>query len=53
MSEVKCKVEECYYNQNQLCVASAIEVKSSVTNNVVSNTDETACETFMPKESME
>ncbi|ACB84436.1 DUF1540 domain-containing protein [Natranaerobius thermophilus] len=50
MSDIKCQVEECYYNENYMCGASSIKVRSSVTNNVVNNTDDTACETFVPKE---
>ncbi|QGT98615.1 hypothetical protein SYNTR_0022 [Candidatus Syntrophocurvum alkaliphilum] len=49
MSEIKCKVEECHYNQSEWCLASTIEVKSRVKDHMVSNTDDTACETFMPK----
>ncbi|OWZ83198.1 DUF1540 domain-containing protein [Natranaerobius trueperi] len=49
MSQIKCKVEECYYNDNYVCGASSIEVKSSVTNNIVNDTRDTACETFVPK----
>ncbi|UMZ73687.1 DUF1540 domain-containing protein [Natranaerofaba carboxydovora] len=49
MSQIRCRVEECYYNEYQMCAAPEIEVKSSTTNNVVNNTDETACETFIPE----
>lgn len=53
MSEVICRVEECYYNQDQTCIAPSIEVVSSVTNNVVYNNEDTACETFTPREEEE
>ncbi|MHB1128402.1 MAG: DUF1540 domain-containing protein [Bacillota bacterium] len=38
-------VEECTRNENQLCRASCIEVRSSGTRKV-STTDETCCGTF-------
>ncbi|KAB3529886.1 DUF1540 domain-containing protein [Alkaliphilus pronyensis] len=49
MSEIKCRVEECHYNKNDFCRASTIEVMSRVKEHMVSNTDDTACRTFMPK----
>ncbi len=47
---IKCKVEECHYNDNsqQLCQAGDIEVRSSGSMSV-SNSDGTACHTFKPK----
>jgi hypothetical protein len=45
MSDIKCTVEECIYNDREHCKAKAIEVRSSQTLNV-SCPDETACETF-------
>ncbi|AEG58902.1 DUF1540 domain-containing protein [Desulforamulus ruminis] len=50
MSKVsQCKVEECHYNKNFECHADGIEVLSSGTKRV-STTDNTACNTFKPKE---
>ncbi|WP_348983104.1 DUF1540 domain-containing protein [Desulfosporosinus sp. I2] len=49
MSNIKCRVEECYYNSSDLCQASTIEVRSNTTEHVVSISDDTACETFVPK----
>lgn len=47
--EIKCVVEECAYNQDKLCHADTIEVRSSGDNSVQSS-DGTACETFKPQE---
>jgi|Deesub1362A_J573_1020465.scaffolds.fasta_scaffold13633_2 hypothetical protein len=47
---IKCKVEECAYNDSYLCRAEEIEVRSSGENRVVNSTDGTACETFKPKD---
>lgn len=47
--EVKCVVEECVYNQNKLCQADEIEVRSSG-DMAVSTSDGTACETFKNQE---
>lgn len=47
--EIKCVVEECAYNQDKLCHADTIEVRSSGDKNVLSS-DGTACETFKPQE---
>jgi len=49
MSSIKCRVEECYYNNSDLCQASTIEVRSKTNDHVVSISDDTACETFVPK----
>ncbi len=48
MGRIKCQVEECIFNAKRLCQADAIEVRSSG-DNVVSNSDGTACETFRTK----
>lgn len=47
--EIKCIVEECQYNENKLCHADAIEVRSSG-DKIVETTDGTACGTFKPQE---
>lgn len=47
--EIKCVVEECVYNQNKMCNADSIEVRSSGDMSV-STSDGTACETFKPQE---
>lgn len=49
MSNVKCLVEECKYNNCFYCNANEIEVRSSGTASVY-NPDETACETFQRKD---
>jgi len=49
MSNIKCRVEECYYNSSDLCQASTIEVRSKTNDHVVSISDDTACETFVSK----
>jgi len=43
----KCMVEECHYNNAMECNADNIQVRSS--NNVVTTSDHTACETFRPR----
>ncbi|QGG48645.1 DUF1540 domain-containing protein [Heliorestis convoluta] len=49
MSMIKCNVEECHYNQSEFCQASTIHVKSRVPDHMTSISDDTACETFIPK----
>ncbi len=48
MSDIKCLVEECKFNEDAYCKAHSIEVRSSNTSNV-SCADDTACETFAQK----
>lgn len=48
--KIKCMVEECVYNDNYVCQAEEIEVRSSSKNRVVNSSDGTACETFKPKD---
>jgi len=50
VQRIKCMVEECAYNDNYLCNAEEIEVRSSGKNRVVNSTDGTACETFKRKD---
>lgn len=45
MTNIKCMVEECKYNQSTHCNANGIEVRSCGTTQV-KNATETACETF-------
>lgn len=45
----KCGVEECVYNKNHECYADGIEVMSSGTMKV-DHSENTMCETFIPKE---
>lgn len=52
MSDIKCAVEECHYNQSDLCHASTIQVKARLKDRMVSATDDTACETFIPSGKM-
>jgi len=46
---IKCNVTECQYNQNVMCDAPMIEVNRSMSSKA-SNSDETKCETFKPKQ---
>lgn len=47
--EVKCSVENCHYNKEERCHASALEVNPLV-NGEVETSDETSCHTFKPDE---
>lgn len=49
MSEIKCGVEECVFQENMICHADGIEVRSSG-DKIVKTSDGTACETFKPQE---
>lgn len=49
MGKIKCVVEECKYNKQQICQAGNIEVRSSGDMSV-STSDGTACETFAPRD---
>ncbi len=49
MGKIKCVVEECKYNKQQMCQAEEIEVRSSGTMSVA-DSDGTACETFAPRD---
>lgn len=46
MTDVKCLVEECKYNDSYYCIARDIEVRSSGDPIDISKADDTACETF-------
>ena len=46
MSNIKCRVEECIYNDHENCEADEIMVRSSHSNHPESP-DQTACETFV------
>ena len=48
-NKIKCRVEECAYQERDHCTAGAIEVRSSGQDRVVHKSDGTACETFRPK----
>ncbi|MZP29818.1 DUF1540 domain-containing protein [Heliobacterium undosum] len=49
MSHIRCNVEECHYNSSEICQASTIKVRSRVADHMTSISDDTACETFVPK----
>ncbi|MCK8827052.1 DUF1540 domain-containing protein [Natroniella acetigena] len=49
MSNIKCTVEECQYNSSDICQASTIEINPNVKDHMISNSKDTACETFMTK----
>ncbi|HHX59297.1 MAG TPA: DUF1540 domain-containing protein [Epulopiscium sp.] len=51
--QVKCSVENCHYNHNEQCHASALEVNpmSTMSNSIVETSNETSCKTFKPDES--
>lgn len=46
---IKCVVEECHFNENKLCKAEGIEVRSSGDKSVQTS-DGTACATFKPQQ---
>lgn len=52
MTEIKCLVEECKYNNSYYCDANEIEVRSNGTTKVTAPT-QTACETFANHSSMQ
>nr|WP_243138111.1 DUF1540 domain-containing protein [Heliorestis acidaminivorans] len=52
LSTIKCNVEECYYNEKEHCKASTVQVRSQFPNYITSVSDDTACETFVPKVSI-
>ncbi len=45
---IKCTCEECRYNEDQMCNAGAIEVRSNGDNNVETSAG-TCCSTFESK----
>lgn len=46
----RCQVEECMYNSNAECHADGIEVLSSSVDKKVSQSPNTMCQTFAPKQ---
>jgi len=44
----KCMVEECHYNNAATCNADSVQIRSS--NDEVTTSDHTCCETFRPKQ---
>lgn len=46
MTNIKCLVEECKYNDSNNCAASTIEVRSNGATKV-NKPEQTACETFI------
>ncbi|MBO8170143.1 MAG: DUF1540 domain-containing protein [Thermoanaerobacteraceae bacterium] len=46
---IKCMVEECTYNKNNVCDAETIEVASSM-GREVNDSDGTACKTFKARQ---
>lgn len=51
MPRIKCGVDGCLYQEGSECKASSIHVKPTVADHMISISDDTACETFRPKES--
>ncbi|SJZ83311.1 protein of unknown function [Selenihalanaerobacter shriftii] len=49
VSNIKCTVEECQYNESDLCQASTIKVQAGMQDHVISTSHDTACRTFTPK----
>ncbi|MGE5404923.1 MAG: DUF1540 domain-containing protein [Candidatus Saccharibacteria bacterium] len=48
MGDIKCHIEECFFNDNggAKCLADAIEVRSSVSDRKCDMSENTCCETF-------
>lgn len=49
MNDIKCKVKKCYYNENDACKASCIEV-CNCNCHQADHKDQTECATFKMKE---
>lgn len=49
LAKIRCVVEECLFNEDHICQAEEIEVRSSGTMSVI-NSEGTACETFIPRD---
>ncbi len=49
-SKIKCSVDQCYYNSNDRCEASSIQVGSCGCQDV-QRCDETECRTFRERQS--
>lgn len=48
MASIKCAVEECMYQENTVCNAPSIEVRTSRGRRAAAS-DDTCCETFKPR----
>ncbi|WP_082788934.1 DUF1540 domain-containing protein [Desulfolucanica intricata] len=51
MPRIKCSVDHCIYQEGTECKASCIQVRPTVTDLIISASDDTACETFKPRNS--
>ncbi|MFZ5648177.1 MAG: DUF1540 domain-containing protein [Bacillota bacterium] len=49
MPRIKCSVNNCMYQEGTECKASSIHVKPTNPDFLTSVTDDTACQTFRPK----
>lgn len=49
MASIKCSVENCEFNANRSCHASAIEVIVNGTGTSAGSSENTNCRTFRPK----
>jgi hypothetical protein len=49
MPRIKCGVDDCIYQEGSECKASSIQVKPTASDMMISISDDTACETFKPR----
>jgi len=49
---IMCSVKNCMYQEKSECRASSIQVKPSTEDLITSVTDDTACQTFRPRNAM-
>ena len=49
MSDIKCTVQDCHFNDSRFCTASAIEVNVMGTKEVAGTSDDTLCKTYKPQ----
>lgn len=52
MPRIKCAVDQCVYQEGSECKASSIQVRPTAADLMISVSDDTACETFKPRNSM-
>ncbi|MGB9661260.1 MAG: DUF1540 domain-containing protein [Moorellaceae bacterium] len=49
MPRIKCSVEQCLYQEGNECKASSIHVRPTLMDHLTSVSDDTACDTFIPR----
>jgi len=52
MPRIKCGVNDCIYQEGNECKASSIHIRPTVHDFMISVSDDTACETFKPRNSV-